>query len=97
MATLQWPVHGSPVRLRDPQRLEAGGLWLAWVAGASGQGDPVGCTGDINAARNILQCMYDDGIDLYMPFKAVKALLREQTWTTDGTAHPGLEPAAPTG
>ena len=52
---------------------------------------------DTNAVRNILQRLYDDGIALYIPFKAVKALLRERTGTTDGTAHPGLEPAVPAG
>ena len=55
--------------------------------------DGVVLDADTNAARNILQRMYDDGITLYMPYREVKHLLRDRSGTTDGTAHPGLEPA----
>ncbi|MYC64194.1 MAG: IS200/IS605 family element transposase accessory protein TnpB [Caldilineaceae bacterium SB0661_bin_34] len=55
--------------------------------------DGVVLDADTNAARNILQRMYDDEITLYMPFREVKRLLLDRSGTTDGTAHPGLEPA----
>ena len=48
---------------------------------------------DTNAARNILQRMYDPEIDPYTPRREVKRLLRDRTGTADGTAQPGLEPA----
>ncbi len=55
--------------------------------------DGVVLDADTNAARNILQRMYDDGITLYTPYREVKRLLLDRSGTTDGTAHPGLEPA----
>ncbi len=55
--------------------------------------DGVVLDADTNAARNILQRMYDDGITLYTPYRKVKCLLLDRSGTTDGTAHPGLEPA----
>jgi len=55
--------------------------------------DGVVLDADTNAARNILQRLYDDGITLYTPYREVKRLLRDRSGTPDGTAHPGLEPA----
>ena len=55
--------------------------------------DGVVLNADTNAARNILQRMYDVGIMLYTPYREVKRLLRDRSGTTDGTARPGLEPA----
>ncbi len=55
--------------------------------------DGVVLDADTNAARNILQRMYDPEIDLYTPYRKVKRLLLDRNGTTDGTAHPGLEPA----
>ena len=55
--------------------------------------DGVVLDADTNAARNILQRLYDDGITLYMPYREVKRLLLDRSGTPDGTAHPGLEPA----
>ena len=55
--------------------------------------DGVVLDADTNAARNILQRMYDDEITLYTPYREVKRLLRDRIGTPDGTAHPGLEPA----
>ncbi len=55
--------------------------------------DGVVLDADTNAARNILQRLYDDGITLYTPYREVKRLLLDRSGTTDGTAHPGLEPA----
>ena len=55
--------------------------------------DGVVLDADTNAARNILQRMYDDGITLYTPYREVKRLLLDRSGTPDGTAHPGLEPA----
>ena len=55
--------------------------------------DGVVLDADTNAARNILQRMYDDEITLYTPYREVKRLLLDRSGTTDGTAHPGLEPA----
>ena len=54
--------------------------------------DGVVLDADTNAARNILQRMYDDGIDLYMPYRKVRSLLLDRTGTPEGTAPPGLEP-----
>ncbi len=42
----------------------------------------------------ILQRLYDPEIDLYTPYRKVKRLLQNRIGTTDGTAHPGLEPVA---
>ena len=56
--------------------------------------DGVVLDADTNAARNILQRLYDDGITLYMPYREVKRLLLDRSGTPDGTAHPGLEPVA---
>ncbi len=56
--------------------------------------DGVVLDADTNAARNILQRMYDPEIDLYTPYRKVKRLLQHRIGTTDGTAHPGLEPVA---
>ena len=55
--------------------------------------DGVVLDADTNAARNILQRMYDDEITLYTPYREVKRLLLDRNGTPDGTAHPGLEPA----
>ncbi len=55
--------------------------------------DGVVLDADTNAARNILQRLYDPEIDLYTPYRKVKRLLRDRSGTPDGTAHPGLEPA----
>ena len=55
--------------------------------------DGVVLDADTNAARNILQRLYDDGITLYTPYREVKRLLLDRIGTSDGTAHPGLEPA----
>ncbi len=55
--------------------------------------DGVVLDADTNAARNILQRLYDDGIALYTPYREVKRLLLDRSGTPDGTAHPGLEPA----
>ena len=56
--------------------------------------DGVVLDADTNAARNILQRMYDPEIDLYTPYRKVKRLLQNRIGTTDGTAHPGLESVA---
>ena len=53
--------------------------------------DGVVLDADINAARNILQRMYDPEIDRYTPYREVKRLLQNRIGTTDGTAHPRLE------
>ena len=58
--------------------------------------DGVVLDADTNAARNILERMYDTEITLYTPYKAVKALLLDRIGTPVGTAPPGLEPAVPT-
>ena len=55
--------------------------------------DGVVLDADTNAARNILQRLYDTEITLYTPYREVKRLLLDRSGTTDGTAHPGLEPA----
>ncbi len=55
--------------------------------------DGVVLDADTNAARNILQRLYDPEIDLYTPYREVKRLLLDRSGTPDGTAHPGLEPA----
>ncbi len=54
--------------------------------------DGVVLDADTNAARNILQRMYDDEIDLYMPYRKVRSLLLDRTGTPEGPAPPGLEP-----
>ena len=56
--------------------------------------DGVVLDADTNAARNILQRLYDPEIDLYTPYREVKRLLLDRSGTPDGTAHPGLEPVA---
>ena len=55
--------------------------------------DGVVLDADTNAARNILQRMYDDEITLYTPYQEVKRLLLNRIGTSVGTAPPGLEPA----
>ena len=50
--------------------------------------DGVVLDADTNAARNILQRMYDDEITLYTPYREVKRLLLDRNGTPDGTAHP---------
>ena len=54
--------------------------------------DGVVLDADTNAARNILQRMYDDEITLYTPYREVKRLLLDRIGTPEGTAPPGLEP-----
>lgn len=46
---------------------------------------------DTNAACNIPARLYDSAIALYMPYRAVRALLAERTRTGVGTAPPGLK------
>ena len=57
--------------------------------------DGVVLDADTNAARNILQRLYDPEIDRYTPHREVKRLLLDRIGTSDGTAHPGLEPSGP--
>ena len=57
--------------------------------------DGVGWDADTNAICNIRQRMYDDGTTLCTPCREVERLLLDRIGTTDGTAHPGLEPTVP--
>ena len=78
--------HGVPVMARALTKSSQGGdRWYGL--------DGVVLDADTNAACNILQRLYDDGITLDTPYREVKRLLRVRSGTPDGTAHPGLEPA----